>query len=75
MTKRQLEVLRKMRDDKDNELVYSRGIAYIGLERVAPRTVFALLREMAISMDQFSEVGDCERYTINDIGLKILGSK
>ena len=71
LTRRQLQILRMMRDN-DEELVYSKGQAYVDYEQVAPRTVFALLRAMAISMDQFSDVGKCERYTINETGLKLL---
>ncbi len=71
LTRRQIQILRMMRDE-DEELVYSKGEAYVGYEHIAPRTVFALIRAMAISMDQFSELGKCERYTINETGLELL---
>lgn len=38
LTKRQREILTMMRDDQhgeDGELVYGRGLGYIGLERVS----------------------------------------
>jgi len=71
MTKRQIAVLRQMRDE-DEELVYERGSGYVGLTPVGRGTVMALLWAAAISMDQFSIVGSLERYTINETGLAIL---
>jgi hypothetical protein len=71
---RQLQVLRIMRDT-DEELVYSKGTAYVGDVKIAPRTVFALLRLAAISMDQYSQVGGCERYTINETGAELVEGK
>ena len=59
-------------DDEDGELVYERGSGYIGLEPVAARTVFALLRLCAISVEDGSEPGRFERYTINETGRKLL---
>lgn len=53
ITRRQREVLEKMRDGEE-ELVYERGEGWVGLEKVAPRTVFALLRLAAISLDPWS---------------------
>ena len=73
ITKRQMQILRTMRDE-NKELVYCKGVGYVGLSPVAPRTLFALLRAMAVTMDQFSEVGECERYTINETGLEILNT-
>lgn len=70
MTNRQAEVLRLMRDT-DEELVYERGCGYLGLERVAARTVFALLRLMAIRTVGGSP-GELERYVINETGLELL---
>jgi hypothetical protein len=73
-TKRQLEILKIMRDNKDNEdgeLVYESGIGYVGLDRVSSRTVFALLRFCAISLDSvFGE--KFERYHINESGEELL---
>lgn len=71
LTKRQREVLTKMRDE-DEELVYERGEAWVGDERTSAAVVFALLRLMAIRMDQQSTVGGVERYTINETGRKLL---
>lgn len=71
VTKRQREVLEIMAahpDDDVGELVYEKGHGWLGDERVAPRTVFALLRLMAISLDSTSRVGGVERYTINETG-------
>jgi hypothetical protein len=74
MTKRQAEILRQMaerQDDDEGEIAYEKGIAYLGNTRIAARTVFALLRMMAISMSQFSTVGTFERYQINETGRKL----
>lgn len=78
MTKRQREILTIMRDNSDNddgELVYESGIGYLGFERVASRTVFALLRMAAISLDQYCKIGGCERYRINETGQGLLESE
>ena len=53
--------------DEAGELVYERGVAFIGDERIAARTVFALLRACAISLDG-GEIGGVERYCINETG-------
>lgn len=74
LTKRQREILTKMRDE-DEELVYSGGIAWVGLERTSGKLVMGLCRALAISMDTFSEVGEYESYTINDTGRAMLGDK
>lgn len=75
MTPRQREVLVRMRDSEDGELVYSKGQCWIGYERVAPRTLFALLRMIAVSMDKCSKVGECERYHINEIGRELIDAE
>ena len=78
LTPRQREILTIMAahpDDDDGELVYERGVGYIGDEPVAPRTVFALLRACAISADSTSCVGGVERYCINETGRRILARK
>lgn len=77
MTKRQLEILVLMRDHAgtdDGELVYEKGMGYLGLTRVSRRTVFALLAFAAVHANQFSNVSNSglERYTINETGLNIL---
>jgi len=56
-------------------LVYECGIGYVGTFSVAPATVFGLLRLAAMSLDQFSEVGKFERYTINETGRALLALK
>lgn len=82
LSARQLAVLRWMRDHddadpselEDGELVYERGVAYIGYTRVSARTFLALLRAMAISAAQDSQVGRFERYRINETGRRILAA-
>ena len=73
LTPRQVAILRQMAahvDDEDGELVYERGVGYLGLERVAPRTVFALLRLCAITSE--NEPGGVERFHITGTGLQLL---
>ena len=74
LTTRQMWILKTMRDNAntdDGELVYECGVGYLGLERIAPRTVFALLRLCVISADSFNS-GGVEKYHINDTGKKLL---
>lgn len=78
LTKGQIEILQKMYDNKDwdsyySELVYEKGTCYIGNDRVDSRILYALLRLCAISLDQYSDIGGFERYTINETGIKLLG--
>lgn len=71
LTKRQREILAIMAahpHDDEGELVYERGVAYLGEEPVAARTVFALLRACAISLEDTSQVGGLERYRLNETG-------
>jgi hypothetical protein len=81
LTKREAEILTRMRDapegDDDGELVYDGGrTAWLGLDHVAPRTLFKLLRLCAISADQFNKGGGgAERFTINDTGRALLDGK
>lgn len=75
LTKRQREILIQMRDHRDDdegELVYERGVGYLGEEPVAARTIFALVRACAISISQDSQVGGLERYTINETGIALI---
>lgn len=75
LTKRQLEILRLMRDsqhDEDGELVYEKGVGYVGLTRVSSRTVDGLLRNAAIHLETGCKIGQFERYTINQTGLELL---
>ena len=74
LTKRQREILAQMAahsDDDDGELVYERGRGFLGNDPVAARTVFALLRLCAISLEG-GEVGGFERYRINETGQALL---
>ena len=74
----QRSILLKMRDcdgTDDGELVYEHGVGYLGLDRVGGRTVFALLRFCAISLEPFSKIGEVERYRINETGRKLLEAK
>ena len=69
LTKRQIEILKIMHENEntdDGEIVYEKGIGYLGLERIASRTIFALLRVCCISLNQYS--GSIERYHINGTG-------
>lgn len=68
LTKRQLEVLALMESggqDGEDELVYERGVGYVGHRRVSGRTVFALLRACAIRAEHNPDA-KLERYTINE---------
>lgn len=74
LTKRQREMLIRMRADphgEDGELVYERGVGYIGHDRVSGRTVFALIKLCAISSVS-GNVGELERYRINETGTNLL---
>lgn len=79
LTKREVEILTRMRDapeDADEaELVLDGRVAWLGVEHVAPRTVFKLLRLCAISADQFNKSGGVERFTINETGRGLLEGK
>lgn len=69
LTKRQIEILKIMYDNKntdDGEIIYEKGIGYLRLDRIAPRTIFALLRLCCISEDQYG--GGIEHYHINETG-------
>lgn len=76
LTKRQREILTLMCDNDveydDSEIVREGGVAYLGLERISIRIVNQLLLLCAISLDQHSEIGKCERYHINETGRKLL---
>lgn len=71
LTTKQRHILTRLRDE-DEELVYERGIGFVGLEPVGRACVFGLLRLAAIRLDQYSKVGQVERYTINETGRKLL---
>ena len=68
LTKRQREVLLMMDEDEDCDIAYERGTAFVGNTPIAARTVFALIRHCAISLDEDSRVGRFERYRINGTG-------
>ena len=78
LTKRQREILTIMRDrqdddeDFDGEIVREGRVAYLGYQRVSVRTINELVVLCAISLDQHSTVGRCERYHINETGRRLL---
>lgn len=76
LTERQRNILSRMLEYADNDyegvLVYERGKAYLGDDRVASRTVFHLIRLGAISKTSDSQIGRFERYTINGTGRRLL---
>jgi hypothetical protein len=74
LTKRQAEVLRVMFDDEE-ELVYERGLGYVGTSRVAARTLFGLLRACAVNLEPGCKFGRFERYTINGTGRELLNQR
>lgn len=71
ITEAQRNVLTIMRDN-DEELIYESGECWVGLDQIAKRDFFALLGLAALRMDQYSTVGKCERYTINQTGRELL---
>lgn len=76
LTARQIAVLAEMardRHDEDCELVYERGVCYVGLTRIAPRTFWALVQACAISLEADRVMGGFERWTINETGRRLLG--
>lgn len=75
LTNRQSKALQMLRDNidtEDGEMVYEKGLCYIGLEKFSTRTLFSLLRLMALRMEPVSTVGGFEIYTINSTGLELL---
>lgn len=74
MTKRQAYALKLLRDNankEDGEMVYEKGECWIGLEKFGRKTLFALLRLMALRIDSHSTIGGFEIYTINETGLNL----
>lgn len=55
----------------DEELIYERGSAYVGLIKVSARLVFSLIRKAAVSE---SSPGPAEHYRINSTGCKLLSN-
>lgn len=72
LSPRAREVLAQMHFEKE-ELVYERGTGYVGLSSVSARTVRAILRAAAVSLEQYSTVGKFERYRINETGRALIG--
>ena len=83
VTRRMVELLRIMRDrtdakagDGDAELVYDyareKKLAYLGLEPVAPRTVFGMLRACAITSNSDNKAEGPQYYRITETGRQIL---
>lgn len=78
LSKKQREVLKIMLDNQDTddgELVYEKGQCYLGCDRVDSRVLFGLIRLCAVSLGQYSTVGEFERYTINETGKELLKGK
>lgn len=75
LTPRQRDVLTKMAAAEvgsyEAELVYERGVGYLGDEEVGSKTVTALLRFAAIRVCSTSGES-VERYEINETGREIL---
>ena len=74
LTKRQVDILKQMAahldddGDDDGELIYERGVAFLGDVRIAAGTVNAFLRACVIRLES-GEVGrGLERYKINGTG-------
>ena len=73
LTKRQIEVLRLLRDGKD--LVREGLTVYVGDNRTNVLTVTRLLQTCAVKLEDGSVVGKFERYLINSTGREILRRK
>ena len=71
LTKRQLEILQRLtdneHDDYEGMIVYEKGVAFIGDDRIASRTVFALLRACVIRKLDDSKI-NIEHYMISETG-------
>ena len=66
MTPRQAAILRMM-SDSEEEIVYERGRGYVGIERIAARTVFHFLR-CAWIKSVGGKIGQVEYYAISEAG-------
>lgn len=71
LTKRQRFLLEMMRDE-DEEFVYEAGCAYVGEVPTSKRMMISLLSLCAIKLEDDSEIGGFERYTISGTGKKLL---
>lgn len=75
LTKRQRDILTKMRNKKhceDGYIAQDGLVAYLGDERIAARTIFRFLLLCAISTDSFGKDGETRYYHINGTGEKLL---
>ncbi len=77
LTRREAEVLGALvafADEPDGELVYQRGTAWLGLQKVSKIIVFSLLRSMFISLrGGLDEVTyGVEHYHVNETGKEAL---
>jgi hypothetical protein len=70
LTKREAEVLAILQA-ADAELVYEKGTAYVGHQRVGGKVVNMLLFKMCVSQSA-GELGGYEVYQINETGRKAL---
>jgi hypothetical protein len=71
LTKRQLQILRLMRD-RYEELVDGLGVARVGAELTSHTVTLALLQAGAITITD--TWGDCRRYSITETGRQMLKS-
>jgi hypothetical protein len=75
LSRRQTVILMQMAENADNddgEIVFEHGHGFLGYDQISRKTIIALLRACAISLDPFSKVGGFERYTINETGRELL---
>ena len=72
--RRALEALaREPDDDFDGEMVMCRGEAWIGNERISPRTVYGLLRLLLVRDASIGD--DMQRYVISGTGRDLLAGR
>lgn len=75
LTEREAQVLAVLVAFPDEDIALERGVAYLGLVPVAPRTVNNLLRLCAISLRMSGLAGGgTEYYTINETGRDLLAA-
>jgi hypothetical protein len=60
--------------EEDAELTYEKGAAgwWIGLDKISGVVANVLIRHCLVSMDQYSRVGEFERWTLNETGREAL---
>lgn len=70
LTPANLEILKKLADSEDKEILCDGGTCYIDIDRIDKRHVMKLLAVTAIS--DISDVKGVERYALNSTGRAIL---